>query len=102
MMNQNTPALSVFPRLALCLVIGCLALHFLVEDALLFQLADLTETRLAETFTEACEEFEHLDDLAYMAGPPDRAGERTLATAFARTAFLKEQVWISIFKPPKF
>lgn len=88
-------------RIVFCVLIFCLAIHFLIEDTLI--LAEFASRNPAETSTSHanCEEFEHLDDLVYT----ERLAGNLMGTggfaAFLWIAPFIRQVRFSIFKPPK-
>jgi hypothetical protein len=88
-------------RIVFCVLICCLAIHFLVEDALL--LAEFTSLNPAAAGTSHanCEEFEHLDDLVYterLTG--DLMGSGGSAIFLWIVPFIR-QARSSIFIPPK-
>ncbi len=90
-------------RLVFCTLIICLAVHFLVEDTLLFtEFASLQQAASSAERADS-EEFEHLDDLAMAntAGLPASGIDQNGSAAYAwNTLFIKQAVF-SIFKPPK-
>ncbi len=88
-------------RLAFCILIGCLAIHFLVEDTLLLTMIASLDSAASSAFTENYDEFEHLDDLAYAESQPVKVADRDQSIEFPWSALLREQTLFSIFKPPK-
>lgn len=89
-------------RLIFCTLIICLAIHFLVEDALLT--AEFASLRPAASSAEQVnfEEFEHLDDLAVAdTALPAWGMDSSASSAFAWNTPVIRQALVSIFTPPK-
>ncbi len=89
-------------RLIFGLLILCLAMHFLVEDTLLY--AEFASSRPAASSAEQGnpEEFEHLDDMAvaYTALPAYGMDPNGSAAFAWNTPFIRQALF-PIFKPPK-
>ncbi len=89
-------------RLIFCALIICLAIHFLVEDALLY--AELASLRPSGSSAEQVdyEEFEHLDDLALAeTALPAWGLDSSGSSTFAWNTPVIRQAHFSIFNPPK-
>ncbi len=91
----------VLVRLVLCLLVGCLAVHFLVEDAFLFSgFAPLIQdtTNAEHPFFD---EMEHQDDLAFQTSLPENIAGDGVPLRIAWAVLLKKQIAFHIFPPPK-
>lgn len=90
-------------RLVFSILILCLAIHFLVEDTLLYtEFASLRPTGSSAEQMNSFE-FEHLDDLAVAdsTGLPACGMDLTGSAAFAWNTPLIRQTLFPIFNPPK-
>jgi hypothetical protein len=90
-----------FIRLFFCLLIGCLAVHFLVEDALLFTEFVRLDPAAPGASQANPEEMEHLDDLVYAERIPENHADPERPAAFLWIAPSIRQAHLPIFKPPK-
>ncbi len=88
-------------RLFFFIMIGCLAIHFLVEDSFLLALYERLDPAAASASHLFSEEFDHLDDLAYATSlPASNLSFAGVAAFLWSTSFIR-QAHLPIFKPPK-
>jgi hypothetical protein len=83
-------------RLVLAVVVICLAMHFLVEDIVLF-------SRPAETMnsTASVEEWEHQDDLALIISLPLQIAPARIGYILPVSLADQVQIFFPHFDPPK-
>jgi len=89
-------------RFFFCLLIGCLAVHFLVEDSLLFTAVAPLDPSAPSASQANYEEMDHLDDLVYTDCLTGSAVDFAEATAFLVGLPCIRQACFPIFQPPKF
>lgn len=89
-------------RLFFCLLVGCLAAHFLIEDTLLFMAVAPFDPAAPYAPQANLEEMEHLDDLAYAEFLTGSVVHPAEATAFLVELPCIRQACFPIFQPPKF
>ncbi len=88
-------------RLVLAVLIGCLMLHFLVEDLVLFtEMSAATQTSSNVTPLTLAE-MDHLDDLAVLTEQPARIAPSALPLAYVWPIPLAKQTHLPILHPPK-
>ena len=89
----------VAARWVLLILIGCLAMHFLIEDALLLSASVSTNPKFGEQ--QRYEEATHQDDLAAPIRLPERITNGDLLAGLAVTMPSPRQASSPIFPPPK-
>ncbi len=99
-MNSFRKKSLVIPLL-FCILIGCLAAHFIIEDTLFIKMFASFDSIPDGSFSENFGEFEHLDDLVYAENQPVHVAGDNGPEAFSWAALSGEQAYLPIFKPPK-
>jgi hypothetical protein len=88
-------------RLVLCVLIGCLVIHFIVEDTLLFAESAPLDPAVTGASQVNFEECEHLDDLVFAESLPGKLLDPGEPAAFLWITPTIQQARYTIFEPPK-
>jgi len=85
--------------LVLCVLIGCLGMHFLLEDTRLLAVSPSSD--LAQVSNQSYDEVNHLDDLVVLACLPVFLADRDAPAPTTWIVPLEKQTHFPILVPPK-
>ncbi len=88
-------------RLALCILIGCLATHFLMEDSFLFSTLTAPDQAPGAASLLNLAEIEHLDDVVMPFDQPASVMGSDVSLAFTISFLEVNQARSPILRPPK-
>jgi hypothetical protein len=94
------PLLPVLVRVIFCILVGCLAAHFLVDGLHLKEMGVLGQSSGADGFPNYAE-IDHQDDLAIQAAPPARIAGDPVPPAFGWAILPENRPAYPIFHPPQ-
>ncbi len=100
MVNNLLRQRPVFFNVVFCILVGCLAAHFLVDGLLLQGLSMPGQSSDFAGFPNDAE-FDHQDDQVILAEPPARIASASVPRDFELPFLLEKQPPSSIFHPPQ-
>jgi hypothetical protein len=86
-------------QLVLCILIGCLSMHFLLEDTQLLTASASSNTAQVSDFSY--DEMTHQDDLVILVSLPVNAAKNNIPSVTGWTMPFKKQFSSPILTPPK-
>jgi hypothetical protein len=101
MASRSFDILPSTVRVISCILVGCLAMHFLLEDNIFFPNVTVTAQAAANGSLQLCDEADHKDDLVLPAGLPARISPDQVNAALAGPENYKKFASSPILPPPK-
>jgi hypothetical protein len=101
MVRSPLRSLRGLMRLVLCILVACLAVHFLVEDTRLPSIFSSPAPSAESSHAASSAEIDHLDDLAFQVSVPEQVIESRISHVYALTMLLKKPANFPILTPPK-
>jgi hypothetical protein len=95
------PGLPGLMQLSLCILVACLAVHFIVEDTRLASIFAPPDLAAQGTHPADNTEFDHLDDLAFPVSIPEQVSESMFPHGFFWTVLVEKPANFPIPIPPK-